>query len=187
MVSKGRLASIQIMDDRSSCKVFLRIYIQNDKLDEIEEWIKCQTTTVKQKKYFSTNRDEDDSWHYCTISHSFHWAWMSLRFSSHSLSCCCCCVYLRTNSGVISPWIDISPTQSLQSPSLPSTTAQLAVGSVSDIWLPRVACWGNVCLRNSPFWSLPNAEMNDTVPWSLCKPSAMFLPTPPPENFVSDL
>lgn len=124
------------------------------------------------------------------------WKWfMTLLSYTHLLSVhhvvsSFCYVFsssIRTNSGVISLWIDISPTHSLQSPSLSSTTAQLAVGSIVDIWLPRVASCGNVCRRKSPFWSLPNAEINDTAPWSLYKPSAMFLPTPPPENFVSDL
>lgn len=92
-----------------------------------------------------------------------------------------------TRSGVISPWIVISPTKSLQSPWLSSITAQLAVGDVSEMWLPPVAVAGSDFLRNSPFWSLPKAEISDTAPCNLCRPSAIFLPTPPPENFVSDL
>lgn len=94
---------------------------------------------------------------------------------------------MLTKSGVISRWIAISPTTSLQSPSLSNTTAQLAVGVVSEIRLALVDVHGSVSRRKFPFWSRPNADMSETAPLSFCKPSAMLRPTPPPENFVSDL
>lgn len=92
-----------------------------------------------------------------------------------------------TKSGVISPWIVISPTTSLQSPCLSKITAQLAVENVSETLLPPVAPSGRENLRKSPFWSFPKADMSDTAPYILFKPSAMLRPTPPPENFASDL
>lgn len=92
-----------------------------------------------------------------------------------------------TKSGVISRCIVMSPTTSFMSPSRSKITAQLAVGDVSDILLPPVALSGNVFLKKSPFWSLPKADISDTAPFNLWRPSAMFRPTPPPENFVSDL
>lgn len=81
----------------------------------------------------------------------------------------------------------MSPTTSTQSPCLSRITAQLAVGDLVEILLPPVDSSGRVFLRKSPFWSRPKADINDTAPFNLSKPSAMFRPTPPPENFVSDL
>lgn len=89
-----------------------------------------------------------------------------------------------TSSGVISRWIVISPTQSLQSPCLSRMTARLAVGWVSEITHPVVADVDNVLRRKSPFWSLPKADMSDTAPFNFCNPSATLRETPPAENSV---
>lgn len=127
----------------------------------------------------------DEKWTFWNETANSNENWWKLNIHDHHLDLIL--LDVLTKSGVISRWIVISPTQSLQSPNLSNTMAQLAVGDVSEIQLELVAPAGNVPRRNSPFWSRPKADMSDTAPLSFWRPSAILRPTPPPENFVSDL